>query len=310
MEKNIKVINMDNKIDIIKKLIYELSEYNGIKGYSNRKEFLIKFQYNNMIDPTENFYTIRIFRGLNKLEEIFNLVYECENNLKLKEFIEEFHSSKYLLYSSYKFDNEKEKVSKYNLNLKNDIIVEIDLKDPELYNLINDINNTFSKKDIYIKKTENITEKNIIQKEKMIKIFIIFVNIFKEFNDYNINNKNIYNNNYRFKIANKYYYIKGCFIYDFSIFRGNIYTEPTLNLRASIKDNKFIYEMIFELIHLYKRKDYFLYDMIKKDINYDKYVISLSNNCLLEFEISNDYDKYFYNGIFESDNIKTLRKEL
>lgn len=311
MEKSLKRKNMDYKLDIIKKLIYELCKYNNAAGYDNKKEFFIKFDYIKTLDPKESFYTIRINRGLSSPKEVFNLTYELENDLKLKELISEILYSEYLLYTSYKCGNSG-MISKYNITLKNDIIVEFDVRDANMFNIIKSIENNFNNNRVYVNDVTIKCNKDDIQKEKLIKIFNLFTNIFGELNSYNSNNNSVYNSTYSLKISNNYDNVKECFIYNFYIFKGNINIEPIFNLRASIKENKFIYSYILDLIKEYKTKEYFLYDMIKKDSLKDKYVLLLSNKCLLEFEISNEYDKYFYNGLFnnkESD-IKVLKKEL
>lgn len=292
------------KLDIIKKIINELCIYNGIVGYDNRKDFKIKFDFGRRLNSKDSFYTIKILRGLNNPKEVFKTTYECENDKEIKKLIEEIINSNNFLYTSFKCKNNIGMISQYNINLKNNTVIEMDIKDANMMNYIKNLEN--DSKQIVIKENYEQINKDDIQKEKIVKIFNLFTNIFNELSSYNL--KDISKNIIAFKISSIYDTTNECFKYEFSI--NDLYNKNTiLNLTASIRDNKFIYDYIYKLIKNYKSKDYFFYDMIKKDIK-DSYVINLSNNCMLEFEISNNYDKYFYNGIFNNENNKTLQKEL
>lgn len=302
------------KIEMIKKLIKELIEYNNIEGYNNQKRFLIKIEY---IKDNNYYYNLKIERGLNNPQTIFNVRFMNNNNINnyIKNLIEELIKIPEFKYTAYKVIENDNK--KYNLILENDIVLEVDLKDKEINKITEDIENKFKNKQIIFLPKINLNiniNKDEIQRNKTLKTFNIFTTIFEILENYNSLENYDNKKPYKLKISNYYCKEKECYIYNFGIIRGNNIEENILNLRTSIKDNDILYKLIYDLINQYINKDTFEYDFIKNSSYNDSYSIHLKNNITIQFDFGNERDRFFYNELYlnnkkEKNNIKKLIKQ-
>lgn len=298
MDKILQREKISYKINIISNLIKDLAEYNNIEGYNNQKKFSIKIE--NDINPCNKnyYYNIKVIRGLTNPQSIFNMRFIHEENINdiLTNLIKNTIESNMFSYTTYSLGSNG-LPEKYNIFLKNDVVVTIDIKDKELYKITKDIEKQLLKT-IKLEITEEIdTDKDKLQKEKAIKIFNLFKNIFNILEYYNsIEN---YNNKkeYKLKIENYLDDSKKCFIYNFSILRG-IKEEVIFELRISIKDNKIMYDLIYDLILEYTLKETFQYDIITSSSLNNSYMILLDNGISVEFNFSTEKEKEFYNQFY------------
>ena len=294
------------KLEIIKELIKRLSEYNNIEGYNNQKKFVININYNKDPNSDKLYYNIRISRGLNNPSTIFSMRFVSNGNINdlLIELINSLIESKEFLYTSYTALHSKKE--KYNIILKNDVVVEFGIKDNDMLRLTENIENKFKEKEITVEKKELPTkEKDEIQQEKIIGILKKIFKILEEYNSLeNYENKKRYN----FKISNYYSKDRQCYIYNFSIIRGKNIEETVLSLNATIIDNDIVYKLINSLINEYLNKETFLYDFIKESSYDDNYSIYLKNDMKIEFSYGNERDRFFYKEIYKRN--KTNNKQL
>lgn len=305
-EKNIK------KLSILNSLINDLTKYNNIVGYNNKKNYTIKINYQPELYKDLYIYSITILRGINNLQEIFNFRINSETKILplLEEFINNIIKNENFLYTSFTVDSKTSQYLEYNINLKNNISLEIQIKDEEDLNMYKTIDKQFKIKSIdYSNIDYTTTDKDIIQKEKAIKIINLYTNFIKEIEEYN--NIEDYNNvkPYKLRITNFCNIEKECYTYNFTIIRGDIRPEIILNLNINIQDNTIIYNEFYKLITELKEQDNYLQDFIDLNTYPNSYNLNLKNNVNLEYLINNETDEKFCTKLI-NNNQKKLKKEL
>lgn len=313
MDKALQKEKIAYKMDIVTNLINDLIEYNSIEGYNNQKRFTIKIEYDKNPHNTNHYYSIKIIRGYNNPKNIFNMRFIYDENINniLNDLILNIIKSDTFLYTTYTTEN-KELPEKYNIFLKNDVIVTIDIKDKEIYDMTKKIGEQLPKEFLLEIKENTSKDKDELQKEKLIKIFNLFKNIFSILEYYNSIENYDNKKEYKLRISNYYNSNRECYIYNLSIIRGICPEEKLLELGISIKDNEIMYKMIYELAQSYNSKKTYIYDITRNSQYNGIYSIHMENNITLEFVYGNERDSYFYSELYTNNKLKnknhTLKK--
>lgn len=313
MDKDLQYKKANQKLNLITELIEALSNYNNIEGYTNQKKFTIDINYRKELNNSNYFYNINIKRGTNNPKTIFNMrfVYFENINVMLEKLIEKLTKSSLFSYTSFSSDYNNNDYNSYNINLKNNVEVKIDIKSQEDLENFLEIEKQFSKKEVIIKPAEETNKtKDELQEEKMINTIEILHKILNILEEYN--NIEDYSNKkpFSFNIKNHYNYQKECYVFTFTIIRGNNKPETFLTLNASIKNKNIFYNKIYDLINDFKQKESFLIDMITNSYYKGYYNILTKDNISLEFEFMDEIDEKFYKSFMEETNTKNLDNSL
>lgn len=306
---DIQLEKVDKKLNILKELILNLSSYNGIEGYDNNKKFVIEID-NIKGDKDNNYvHSISIRRGCNYPKEILNMrfVHNQDSLDTVYELLKFFINSKDFHYISYTKSNKLDYES-LSINLKNNVSIKVGLhsifdikKAKELEKISNSNVIIFDNKSVAV-------DKNIIQKDKALKIIDAYLKILLSIKNYN--NIDNYNNikPFSFEITNYYDKNRECFVYSFDIIRGSMNRENILNFRASIRDKSVILNKLKYMIDVLKGENDYTFDVITNIRNESFYQI-LFNKCIkISFGINDMEDEKFYNNIKEDIDDKDIKR--
>lgn len=316
MNKDLQLEKIKYKLRIINDLIDALVDYNGIEGYENKKKFTISIDYETNNNKDKYYYDVKILRGVNRPKEIFNTRFIYTENILeiLISFINKFINSDNFLYTSFTRDIYMNKDSKYNINLKNDVTIAFNIKNAKDLATYKTIEQEFIKKTVIMSEQNKFSKsKDVLQLEKAYKIINIVDRILISLSEYNsivdYNNKKPFN----LRVSNHCDAAKKCYVYNFSIIRGNLNPETLLNLRVSIKDNKVIYNLLLDLINKYKQSDNYLYETLNLKNYPINYKINLKNSVSIQLNINNEQDKIVYTSFMDNMNdqkgLKVLQKK-
>lgn len=313
MNKDLQYKKASQKLNLITELIEALSNYNNIKGYTNQKKFTIDISYRKEFNNSNYFYNINIKRGTNNPKTIFNMrfVYFENINKMLENLIEKLTKNGSFSYTSFSSGYNYNEYSSYNINLKNNVEVKIDIKSQEDLENFLEIEKQFSKKEVIIKPAEETNKtKDELQEEKMINIIEILHKILNILEEYN--NIEDYSNKkpFSFNIKNHYNYQKECYVFTFTIIRGNNKPETFLTLNASIKNKNIFYNKIYDLLMNFKQKESFFIESTTNNNYNEAYSISTKNNISLNCMYGDEQDKNFYKNFKEETNSKKQEFDL
>lgn len=311
MNKELQYEKINHKMEILSELIETLIEYNNIEGYTNQKRFTVNINYRTETNDPYYYYAVNITRGTNRPKKVFNMrfIYVEDINEILKKLVEKFISNKYFSYTSYSSSSKREGYGSYNVNLKNGVVLEFAINQDKDLEMYEDIEKNFKEKKVVLTPPEESNKtKDKLQEDKILKTIDLFQKIMNTLKKYN--SINDYNNKkpFKLKISNSYYKEKDCYTYTFSIVRGDIVQETILTLTASIKDNKIVYNKIFDLILSLKSQEEFLIDMITSYNN--AYEIRLRDGISFEFDFNGINDENFYSTIMNATSTSRAEYDL
>lgn len=311
MDINLQKKKINQKIDLITKLIESLSKYNSIKGYTNQKKFTIEISYRRETNDPNYYYNINILRGTNQQKNIFNMRFVSPENIDLilNNLIESFTTNESFSHTS--FSSNFNSFSSYNINLKTNIEIKFSIKNQEDYDRYNEIEKRFAKKEIrMIAPEKSDKSKDELQEEKMINTIDLMHNILNTLEEYN--NIEEYDNKkpFRFNVKNYYDKFKECYVYTFLIMRGDTKPEIFLTLNASIQNKNIYYDRIYDLLSNFKQKESFLIDMTSNNYYKGNYTMLTKNSISLEFVFEDEIDKNFFANFMNETNAKRTEFDL
>lgn len=301
MNKILQQIKIERKVELIIELVKSLVEYNNIEGYNNQKKFTIKLDYQkDMFEPLY-FYKITVIRGINKPKNIFNLRFVSDENIKdlLSDITENFIENEYFSHTTFSTGINRKDYTSYNINLKNNVEFKLGIKSDEELKIFNEIEKRFKSKSIILESPKlSDKSKDEVQKEKFMKIIQLFKKIMNILEEYNSIEDYTNKKPFKLKISNIYNEKKRCYVYTYSIIRGDITPEVILSLRASINDKRIAYDNIYDLLVDFKIRDSFLIDSVKFDSD-GEYCMYLKNGISIELIFDKEKDLKFYSAFMK-----------
>lgn len=305
MDINLQKKKINQKIDLITKLIESLSKYNSIEGYTNQKKFTIEISYRRETNDPNYYYNINILRGTNQPKNIFNMRFVSPENIDLilNNLIESFTTNESFSHTS--FSSNFNSFSSYNINLKTNIEIKFSIKNQEDYDRYNEIEKRFAKKEIRMIPPEKSNKsKDELQEEKMINTIDLMHSILNTLEEYNSIESYDNKKPFRFNVKNYYDKFKECYVYTFLIMRGNTKPEIFLTLNASIQNKNIYYNRIYDLLSDFKQKESFLIDMTSNNYYKGTYTMLTKNSISLEFVFEDEIDKNFFANFMNETNTR------
>jgi len=303
MNKIIQKRKIKTKEDLLTELIGSLAEYNNIEGYNNQKKFKVEVSYLKNDYSLNYNYIINIIRGINDPKNVFNMRFTSDENVNntILEFTHNLMKNKFYSHTTYTKGENNEYIA-FNIHLVNDVLISLSIKNIQELNMFKELEKLYETKEIVINvpKESNKT-KDELKKEKADKTINLFKKTMNILENYNSIEDYKNTKPYKLVISNKYNKECDCFDYTFSIVRGKINPENFLTLNASLKNNKYMYDIIYELLISLKSNDNYLQDTIQTN-GEEKYIIDMSNDISYEILFSNDFDRLFYKGFQEATN--------
>ena len=311
MDINLQKKKINQKIDLITKLIESLSKYNSIEGYTNQKKFTIEISYRRETNDPNYYYNINILRGTNQPKNIFNMRFVSPENIDLilNNLIESFTTNESFSHTS--FSSNFNSFSSYDINLKTNIEIKFSIKNQEDYDRYNEIEKRFAKKEIRMIPPERSNKsKDELQEEKMINTIDLMQNILNTLEEYNSIESYDNKKPFRFNVKNYYDKFKECYVYTFLIMRGDTKPEIFLTLNASLQNKNIYYNRIYDLLSNFKQKESFLIDMTSNNYYKGTYTMLTKNNISLEFVFEDEIDKNFFANFMNETNAKRTEFDL
>lgn len=311
MDINLQKKKINQKIDLITKLIESLSNYNNIEGYTNQKKFTVEISYRRETNNPNYYYNVNILRGTNSPKNIFNMRFVSPENIDLilSNLIEKLTTNESFSHTS--FSSNFNGYSSYNINLKNNVEIKLGIKNQDDYDRYNKIEKRFVQKEIRMTSPEKSNKsKDVIQEEKMINTIDLMHSILNTLEEYNSIESYDNKKPFRFNVKNYYDKFKECYVYTFLIMRGDTKPEIFLTLNASLQNKNIYYNRIYDLLSNFKQKESFLIDMTSNNYYKGTYTMLTKNSISLEFVFEDEIDKNFFANFMNETNAKRTEFDL